>query len=545
MAYQTLYRKYRPQTFDEVKGQDAIVRVLKNQINNNRLSHAYLFVGTRGTGKTSIAKLFARAINCENPKDGSPCNECASCKAALNGTSMNVIEMDAASNNGVDHVRRIIDEIAYSPVSGKYFVYIVDEVHMFSPNAFNALLKTLEEPPSYVIFILATTEIESIPITVLSRCQRYDFRRIDIATMVGRMRHITDSEGIEIDDRALSYIATCGEGSMRDSLSLLDRCVTFYDGKRISYDDALEVLGSVDTAVYASMLGHIMNSDVTGAINLLQEAMMRGGELTYFVSDFVMYLRNLMLVQVTDDIENTVNMSSDNIAILKEAAQNISPETVMRYIRVFSELSRDMNYTPQKQVLAEMAIVRVCTPDMEEPDLGSFGERISNLEEKVKNGIKAAPVMYVPAPQTVAPSSVPAGAPSVSGAPASPGSPAPAPDEKPQVLLPALPGEIQAVVDNWKVIREQLKETDLLLFNQIRKARVSAENDLLVIVFNSEIPYNIACSDISKDSLNEVFEKTLGSKVRFEMRLLKPEQTYSDGGYADILANINFEVEEV
>ncbi len=529
MAYQTLYRKYRPQTFDEVKGQDAIVRVLKNQINNNRLSHAYLFVGTRGTGKTSIAKLFARAINCENPKDGSPCNECASCKAALNGTSMNVIEMDAASNNGVDHVRRIIDEIAYSPVSGKYFVYIVDEVHMFSPNAFNALLKTLEEPPSYVIFILATTEIESIPITVLSRCQRYDFRRIDIATMVGRMRHITDSEGIEIDDRALSYIATCGEGSMRDSLSLLDRCVTFYDGKRISYDDALEVLGSVDTAVYASMLGHIMNSDVTGAINLLQEAMMRGGELTYFVSDFVMYLRNLMLVQVTDDIENTVNMSSDNIAILKEAAQNISPETVMRYIRVFSELSRDMNYTPQKQVLVEMAIVRVCTPDMEEPDLSSFGERISNLEEKVKNGIKT----------------VPAGAPLVSGAPVSPGSPATAPDEKPQVLMPALPGEIQAVVDNWKVIREQLKETDMLLFNQIRKARVSAENDLLVIVFNSEIPYNIACSDISKDSLNEVFEKTLGSKVRFEMRLLKPEQTYSDGGYADILANINFEVEEV
>lgn len=537
MAYQTLYRKYRPQTFDEVKGQDAIVRVLKNQINNNRLSHAYLFVGTRGTGKTSIAKLFARAINCENPIDGSPCNECASCKAVLNGTSMNVIEMDAASNNGVDHVRRIIDEIAYSPVSGRYFVYIVDEVHMFSPNAFNALLKTLEEPPSYVIFILATTEIESIPITVLSRCQRYDFRRIDIATMVERMRYITDSEGLEIDDRALSYIATCGEGSMRDSLSLLDRCATFYDGKRISYDDALEVLGSVDTAVYASMLGYIMNSDVTGAINLLQEAMMRGGELTYFVSDFIMYLRNLMLVQVSDDIENMVNMSSDNIAILKEAAKNISPETVMRYIRVFSELSRDMNYTPQKQVLTEMAIVRVCTPDMEEPDLGSFGERISNLEEKVKNGIKAAPIVYAPAPQmTVAASSAPAGT-------ASPASSEVA--ETPQVLLPALPGEIQAVVDNWKVIREQLKDTDLLLFNQIRKARVSAEGDLLVIVFKSEIAYNIACSDISKESLNDVFEKTLGSQVRFEMRLLKPDETYSDGGYADILANINFEVEEI
>ncbi len=529
MAYQTLYRKFRPQTFDEVKGQDVIVTVLKNQIKNNRISHAYLFTGTRGTGKTSIAKLFARALNCENPRDGSPCNECASCKAILAGSSLNVIEMDAASNNGVDDVRRIIEEIAYSPASGKYYVYIVDEVHMFSKNAFNALLKTLEEPPSYVIFILATTEIEQIPITVLSRCQRYDFRRIDIATMADRMRAITDAEGIRIEDRALTYIATCGEGSMRDSLSLLDRCVTFYEGQEITYDSALEVLGSVDTAVYAALLEHIINEDVTGAINLLQEAVMRGCELTYFVSDFVMYLRNLMLVQVSDDIENTVNLSSDNIAILKEVSERVSRETVMRYIRVFSELSRDMNYTPQKRVLAEMAIVRVCTPDMEDLDLGSVDERISNLEEKLKNTVKAAPTVVY---REVSP----AAAAAVSSQPAAPAVKRP--------LSAALPEEIQAVVKNWKSIMNHIKENDMLLYTQLRKARVSAEGAVLLIIFESEIPYNIACSNTSRESLGEALEKTLGSVVTFEIKYIKPETAADDGGYEDILKSINFEIEE-
>ena len=225
MSYTALYRKFRPDNFKDVKGQDHIVTTLKNQIQADRIGHAYLFCGTRGTGKTSIAKLFAKTVNCENPVDGSPCGVCASCKSIAAGASMNVIEIDAASNNGVDNIREIVDEVSYSPAEGKYKVYIIDEVHMLSIGAFNALLKTLEEPPSYVIFILATTEVHKIPITILSRCQRYDFKRISIETITARMQELMDAEGVKVEEKALRYVAKTADGSMRDALSLLDQCI--------------------------------------------------------------------------------------------------------------------------------------------------------------------------------------------------------------------------------------------------------------------------------------------------------------------------------
>ena len=234
MSYTALYRKFRPQEFEDVKGQEHIVTALKNQIMLGRTGHAYLFCGTRGTGKTTIAKIFAKAVNCSNPVDGSPCGECESCKAIAAGTSMNVIEMDAASNNGVEDVRTIIDEVQYSPVDGKYKVYIIDEAHMMTGSAFNALLKTIEEPPEYVKFILATTEVHKIPITILSRCQRYDFRRINIDTISSRMRHLADVENLQVEDKALRYIARVADGSMRDALSLLDQCIAFHYGQKNS-----------------------------------------------------------------------------------------------------------------------------------------------------------------------------------------------------------------------------------------------------------------------------------------------------------------------
>ena len=227
MSYTALYRKFRPERFEDVKGQDHIVTTLKNQIAAERIGHAYLFCGTRGTGKTTIAKIFAKAVNCEHPVDGSPCGECRSCRTIAAGASMNVIEIDAASNNGVDNIREIVDEVSYSPAEGKYKVYIIDEVHMLSIGAFNALLKTLEEPPSYVIFILATTEVHKIPVTILSRCQRYDFKRISIETIADRMRELMEEEGQQVEERALRYIARAADGSMRDALSLLDQCIAF------------------------------------------------------------------------------------------------------------------------------------------------------------------------------------------------------------------------------------------------------------------------------------------------------------------------------
>ena len=234
MSYTALYRKFRPDNFEDVKGQEHIVTTLKNQIKAERIGHAYLFTGTRGTGKTTVAKIFAKAVNCENPVEGSPCGNCASCRSIAGGASMNVIEIDAASNNGVDNIREIVDEVSYSPAEGKYKVYIIDEVHMLSIGAFNALLKTLEEPPSYVIFILATTEVHKIPITILSRCQRYDFRRITIDTIAGRMRDLMEAEQVQIEDKALRYVAKMADGSMRDGLSLLDQCIAFHLGQELT-----------------------------------------------------------------------------------------------------------------------------------------------------------------------------------------------------------------------------------------------------------------------------------------------------------------------
>ena len=322
MSYTALYRKFRPDIFGDVKGQDHIVTTLRNQIKADRIGHAYLFTGTRGTGKTTIAKLFAKAVNCENPVDGSPCGCCRSCQTIAAGASVNVIEMDAASNNSVDDIREIVDEVSYSPVEGKYKVYIIDEVHMLSTSAFNALLKTLEEPPSYVIFILATTEVHKIPITILSRCQRYDFRRITIETISNRLRELMDKESVLAEERALKYIAKTADGSMRDALSLLDQCIAFHFGEELTYDKVLNVLGAVDTEVFARLLDLMEARDVSGCISLLEEVVMQGRELTQFVSDITWYLRNLLLAKTSEgNIEDVIDVSSDNLARLKASAE--------------------------------------------------------------------------------------------------------------------------------------------------------------------------------------------------------------------------------
>jgi DNA polymerase-3 subunit gamma/tau len=383
MSYQALYRKFRPDNFEDVRGQDHIVTTLKNQIKADRVGHAYLFCGTRGTGKTSIAKLFAKTVNCENPVDGSPCGTCKSCRNIAAGVSMNVIEIDAASNNGVDNIREIRDEVAYSPTEGKYKVYIIDEVHMLSIGAFNALLKTLEEPPSYVIFILATTEAHKIPITILSRCQRYDFKRISLETIVDRMRELIQIEGITVEEKALRFVAKCADGSMRDALSLLDQCIAFYLGEELTYDHALEVLGAVDTEIYSRMLRKIIDRDIIGAIHMLEDLIMKGRELSQFVSDFTWYMRNLLLTKTSDDIEDVIDVSSENLLRLKEESNMIETDTLMRYIRIFSDLSGQMKYSSQKRVLIEMSIIKLCKPGME-INMDSILDRIRILEEQVE-----------------------------------------------------------------------------------------------------------------------------------------------------------------
>lgn len=394
MSYTALYRKFRPERFEDVKGQDHIVTTLKNQIAAERIGHAYLFCGTRGTGKTTIAKIFAKAVNCEHPVDGSPCGECRSCRTIAAGASMNVIEIDAASNNGVDNIREIVDEVSYSPAEGKYKVYIIDEVHMLSIGAFNALLKTLEEPPSYVIFILATTEVHKIPVTILSRCQRYDFKRISIETIADRMRELMEEEGQQVEERALRYIARAADGSMRDALSLLDQCIAFHYGKTLTYDDALDVLGAVDTEVFSRLLRAVLARNVTECIRLLEEVVMQGRELGQFVSDFTWYLRNLLLIKTSDGegMEDVIDMSSDNLSRLSQEADMVEVDAVIRYIRELSELSGRLRYATQKRILIEIALIRLCRPQMES-DTESLLDRIRALEQRMEEGIvvQAAP----------------------------------------------------------------------------------------------------------------------------------------------------------
>ena len=383
MSYTALYRKWRPTSFEEVRGQDHIVKTLKNQINSGRIGHAYLFCGTRGTGKTSIAKIFARAVNCEHPVDGSPCGECSMCRQIAEGASLNVVEIDAASNNGVENIRDIREQVQYPPTDGRYRVYIIDEVHMLSIGAFNALLKTLEEPPSYVIFILATTEIHKIPITILSRCQRYDFKRISIDTIAGRLAELTQAEQIDVDDRALRYVARAADGSMRDALSLLDQCVAFHFGEKLTYDNVLEVLGAVDNRVFGKLFQAVLASDTKACIREIEEMIIQGRDLSQLVNDFVWYMRNLLIAKTTDEPGDMLDMSEENLAVLKEEAAGVDTETLMRYIRIFSELSGQLRYASQKRILVEIAFIKLTTPSMEQ-NLDSILQRITLLEQKMQ-----------------------------------------------------------------------------------------------------------------------------------------------------------------
>lgn len=386
MSYMALYRKWRPDEFEEVKGQEHVVTTLKNQIIHERIGHAYLFCGTRGTGKTTVAKLFAKAVNCEHPaEDGSPCNECATCKAISTGSALDVVELDAASNNGVDNIRDIRENVQYSPTSCKYKVYIIDEAHMLSDSAFNALLKTLEEPPSYVIFIMATTESHKIPITIRSRCQKYDFRRISLEVIYERLADLLQREGLEAEEKAIRYVAKVADGSMRDALSLLDQCISYYLGQTLTYEKVLEVLGSVDVEIFNELMTHVADDNTIEALRVVDEIIWQGRELNQFVTDFTWYMRNLLLLQTSDSMSGQIDISADNLESMKAIADKVRFESLTRYIRVFSELSSEIRYSTQKRVVLELAIIKLTTPQME-IDSDSILERLRVLEKKVEEG---------------------------------------------------------------------------------------------------------------------------------------------------------------
>lgn len=537
MAYLALYRKYRPRTFDEVRGQDHIVTTLKNQMNAGRIGHAYLFCGTRGTGKTSVAKLFAKAVNCESPVNGSPCGQCPVCRAIDSQTSMNVVELDAASNNSVDNIREIIDNVKYSPTEGKYKVFIVDEVHMLSGAAFNALLKTLEEPPAYVIFILATTEVHKIPITILSRCQRYDFKRITTDVIAGCLADLMKSENIEAEDKALQFVARTADGSMRDAQSLLDQCIAFYLGQKLTYEKVLEVLGSVDVEVFAHLLRHIYAGQVDNVLKIIDDVMVAGRELGQFINDFAWYLRNLLIAKTTRHPEEVLEFSKENMELILHEAQGADEETLIRYITILSELSNRIRYATQKRILIEMELIRLARPDTD-TDLSGVLDRIRKLEQKLENG-------YVAGKRAEDDSDTGNGAENFEEGPE--------PEVK-EEMIKALPEDIIAVVQNWTQIKSRLTSTRESMVNTIMvNSSPKAEDGKLVIALKDGIDVGAMLMRDKDEKANRklLVEKIISEEIGKSVEVIfkAPEQLKKDAVIdlddPSVIEGINMLIEQI
>ena len=553
MSYTALYRKFRPDTFADVKGQDAIVKTLKNQIRADRIGHAYLFCGTRGTGKTTIAKIMAKAVNCEHPVDGNPCNECPTCKAIAAGTSMNVIEIDAASNNGVDNIREIRDEVAYSPTTGKYKVYIIDEVHMLSIGAFNALLKTLEEPPSYVIFILATTESAKIPVTILSRCQRYDFRRIPMETIERRLRELADKEQVDVEEKALRYIAKKADGGMRDALSLLDQCIAFYLGETLTYDNVLEVLGAVDTDEFSKMLREILLSKIPQVMTHLEELVMQGRDLGQFVTDFTWYLRNLLLLKTSDDCEDVLDVSSENLSQLQEEAGMVREDTLMRFIRILSDLSNQLRSAASKRVLLEIALIKMCRPETQNDEI-SVLERVRRLEKQIESGVvvhqaQGGSYGYGEDYQDQDWSRFGVASGGTAGAEAAgtpSGNAAGMPEEPPEK---AASEDLQKVMQNWRSIISAAPEKRFktVLASAVPKYDSSGDDPRLFVVFSDFLGEPYLQDAQKKEELEKIIAGKIGKSVEVKF-VLQADEHLNTGKLSrinveDALKQIHAEIE--
>ena len=382
--HKALYRVYRPKTFEDVVGQEHIVKTLKNQIKNNNIGHAYLFSGTRGTGKTSTAKIFARAVNCLNPINEEPCNECEICVDTLNDNIMDIVEIDAASNNSVDDIRELRESVKYTPSKAKYKVYIIDEVHMLSQGAFNALLKTLEEPPSYVIFILATTEPHKIPATILSRCQRFDFKRVSSKDIANRMAYICEKENIQAEEKALNLIARNSQGALRDALSILDQCMSF-GNEKIEYNDVIELLGTVNIDELFELSQAIIGEDTKKSLQILNEFIIWGKDIRNLINDLIDHFRNLMVCKVSRELDEIISLPEETIERLKEQAKTININDLIRILNILSETQDSMKTSSNTRILAEVTIMKIAQPMFDESKEALI-KRIENLEQIIESG---------------------------------------------------------------------------------------------------------------------------------------------------------------
>ena len=478
MNYTALYRRLRPKTFSEVIGQKHIIKTIINEFETNRINHAYLFCGTRGTGKTSTAKIFAKLLNCENPKNNEPCGKCELCVAFEKNRSMNTFEIDAASNNSVDDIRELREEIKYPPTKGKYKIYIIDEVHMLSIGAFNALLKTLEEPPSYVIFILATTDPQKIPITILSRCQRFDFKRITSSEMVLAIKENIKTENIDIEDDALKYIASISDGAMRDALSILEQCNSFYYNEKITLEKVLEILGSVNDDIFFKLTDALIDFNSLDCINLIDEIILNGRDVSQFIADLITHFRNLLVAGISK--ENILEISNEKYEQLKNQFLRKDSDYFIKLINTFSQIQSQIRYYFNSRIILETTCIKLCSA-ISENDLTDIREKLLLLEKQLEE--KQVEKIYIN--QEIK-------------------------QEKEPVKLRelAIGEDFKKVIKNWQSVVK--KFTEGLLFTYLSNSKPeNLEDNFLYIVSEKEIEYKQIekNKELIENVLEEMFEK--------------------------------------
>lgn len=539
--HKALYRVYRPKTFEDVVGQEHIVKTLKNQIKNNNIGHAYLFSGTRGTGKTSTAKIFARAVNCLNPINEEPCNECEICIDTLNDNIMDIVEIDAASNNSVDDIRELRESVKYTPSKAKYKVYIIDEVHMLSQGAFNALLKTLEEPPSYVIFILATTEPHKIPATILSRCQRFDFKRVSSKDIADRMSYICEKENIQAEDKALSLIARNSQGALRDALSILDQCMSFGNDK-IEYNDVIELLGTVNIDELFQLSQYIIDEDTKKSLQILNEFIIWGKDIRNLINDLIDHFRNLMVCKVSKDLDEIISLPEESIERLKEQSKTININDLIRILNILSETQDSMKSSSNTRILAEVTMMKIAQPMFDESKEALI-KRIENLEKIIESGnIKVVTVQNESEINTV-PQRVQVDEPQ---------------ERKEDIVYEEVKSEdVKLVESSWKKVIQKIKEDKKLSIAALLRevSSFNVKDNILYLIFNDNFSFARSrlnsketidyIESIIREILNRSFNIQIYLKSEVTSLNLQEEVTKVDKGLEILEDIVNKDILEI
>ena len=494
--YQALYRQYRPKTFDEVLGQEHVVNTIKNQIQNGNIGHAYLFSGTKGTGKTSVAKIFSRAVNCLNPVDGNPCNECEICKGILDESIMDVIEMDAASNRGIDDIRELKDKTMYPPSRAKYKIYIIDEVHMLTEQAFNALLKTLEEPPKHLIFILATTEPEKLPQTILSRCQKFDFKRIKTVDLIKNMNKICGELNIPVEERALKLIARNSDGSMRDCLSLLDQCISYKEGE-LKYEDVLDILGIANTELLFSLVDNIVGKDLENALFKIDEIIQDGKDINQFIKDLIFHFRNLLIVKTSNNPMEIMDIDEETVEKYIVQVKDMSVDYILKVLDILNTSEAQAKWATQPRIILEMAIIKIVKIE----ERMALEERVKKLEEIIKGG--EIPIVKANETKTVEKTITKSKPKKIIEEPKREPEPEPIVDDG--VELP-----FETIKNNWENILQVVRDSRASTHGLLREGEpISFSNNKLEIGFKDG--YGFHKEAISKDENKELVEKIISN----------------------------------